>query len=103
MSAAWGRGRILLPSQDEARGFPVSREWYPEFVRVVTTFTAGSTETDDVVALASAHELLPARFVTPRAIEGSPEWVLEQREKARKAAQDRVRQQLRMSERGQRR
>ncbi len=99
--AAWSRGAIHVPNPETAGGAQLEIQ---EFIRVVTTFAGGDgAEDDDVVALDTAHEMLPARALTVQAREGSPEWIMEQREKAQKQAIREVLDQQRRQGRNERR
>lgn len=101
VGAAWRRGAIRLPNPAAS---PSNALEISEFVRVLTTFAGGDgAEDDDVVALASAFELLPARALTPVSQVGSPEWIVEQREKARKMMAQKVMEKLRLRDRAARR
>ncbi len=101
VSAAWRNGRVFVPNPATAGQAGADVD---EFVRVVTTFAGGDgAEDDDVVALASAFIQLPAKALTVRAKEGSPEWIMEQREKAQKQAIREVLDQQRRQGRNERR
>lgn len=100
VGAAWCRQAVMVPSLDNAND-PIAVE---TFINVLTSFSGGDgAQDDDVAALASAFEQLPARPLAPTVSVGSPEWIMRQREETRKMLESQVLAKQRQKERGVRR